>query len=225
MKRSIPSLPAVFLALSALTTLPACDPLSIAVGAGAMAGTAAMEERGFAQTVTDKSTEANISKALLDYDFDTFRRLNVEVYEGRVLLTGIVPKAEDRIYAVQESWKTDGVVEVINEILIGESVGTLNTTHDVKITSTMRTETTLDKEIAAINYSFESVGGHLHIIGIARSEAERERVKAHAREIERVRRITDHTLLRDSEKRTEILRKLAELKAEEKDGTAPEGSE
>ena len=191
--------------------LNACSPAGIAIGAGAAAGTAALEERGFQQSIKDKAREADLSKRLLDYDFDTFNRLNVEVIEGRILLTGIVPEVNDRIRAVQEAWKTPGTVEVINEVLVGSGVGTINTSYDVRITSELRAAVTFDKQVSAVNYHFQAVGGTLHIFGIAQNAPEVERVKAHAREIERVRRIVDHTILKGGEKRREILRKIAEL--------------
>lgn len=196
-----------------------CTPVGVAVGAGAIAGTAAMEERGIAQAARDKATELEISKKLFDYDLDAFRKLSVEVIEGRVLLTGVTETPEDRLTAVQEAWRTTGVVEVINEVLLGEAVGFFDTSQDVRITAELRSAITFDKEIAAINYSLDAVNGTLYIFGIAQSPEEVDRIKAHARDISRVRRIVTHVLMRDSQRRFDHLEQL------EKDRKAREAAE
>ena len=61
----------------------------------------------------DEADEIGIRKRLIDYSVDTFRRVNVDVYEGRVLLTGIVPEPDDRVEAVRVAWATDGIVDVV----------------------------------------------------------------------------------------------------------------
>ncbi len=200
------------MALGALT-LAGCSPLGVAVGAGAIAGTAAMEERGIEQAVADKTDELGIIKRLADYRFDTFRRVDVAVYEGRALLTGIVPEPEDRIEAVRVTWATDGIVDVVNEVLIGEGIDTLDTSYDIRITTELRGKITLDRGIKAVNYTLEAVGGTVYLFGIKESEAEVERVEAHARTIPNVRRVVDHTLLKDGAERAALLQALEKEKA------------
>ena len=74
--------------LVALLPLGGCTPIGVAVGAGATAGTAALQERGFQQSVKDSVIEAAISKDLFDRDLNVFANLNVEVVEGRVFADG-----------------------------------------------------------------------------------------------------------------------------------------
>ncbi|MBP5858685.1 BON domain-containing protein [Marivibrio halodurans] len=203
--------------------LGACSPVGVAVGAGAVAGSAAMEERGLEQSLSDKSDEVSILKRLADYRFDTFRRVGVSVHEGRVLLTGIVPEADDRVEAVRVAWATDGIVDVINEILIGEGIGTIDTSYDLRITSELRADITLDGKVRAVNYDLEAVGGTLYLFGIAQNRAEIDRVQAHARRIANVRRIVNHMLLKDGPRRASILEALAEQEAEQ-DGAEDDGT-
>lgn len=176
--------------LGAALTLSACTPVGVAVGAGATVGSVALEERGFEQGVKDRVTEAAISKSLFDYNLDAFGAVNVEVVEGRVLLTGRVEKPEYRVEAVRLAWQEEDVVEVINEIRIGTSDdGLADKGKDAWIATQLRTKITLDSQVKAVNYSAEVVDGAVYLFGIAQNESELQRVIAHARTIENVRRI------------------------------------
>lgn len=190
-------------ALAGSLSLSACTPVGVAVGAGATVGSVALEERGFEQGVKDRVTEAAISKSLFDYNLDAFGNVNVEVVEGRVLLTGRVEEAEQRVEAVRFAWQEDGVVEVINEIRVGTSDDALaDRGKDAWIATQLRTKMTLDSQVKAVNYSAEVVGGTIYLFGIAQNEAELKRVVAHARTIENVRRIVpDYVRMKDDPSR------------------------
>ena len=186
-------------ATSAMLSLAGCTPVGVAVGAGATVGSVALEERGFQQGVKDRVTEAAISKRLFDYNLDAFADVNVEVVEGRVLLTGRVETPEHRVEAVRFAWLEEKVVEVINEIRVGTSDdGLADTGKDAWIATQLRTKITLDSQVKAVNYSAEVVDGTIFLFGIAQNESELKRVVAHARTIENVRRIVpDYVRMKD----------------------------
>ncbi len=190
----------MFGGLACLST--GCTPIGAAVGAGATVGSVALEERGLKQGVKDRITEAAISKSLFDYNLDAFGAVNVEVVEGRVLLTGRVEKPEHRVEAVRFAWQEEEVVEVINEIRIGTSDdGLASKGKDAWIAAQLRTKITVDSQVKAVNYSAEVVDGTIYLFGIAQSESELQRVVAHARTIENVRRIvSDHVRIKSAEK-------------------------
>lgn len=191
--------------LAALTALSACTPVGLAVGAGATAGSVALEERGFQQGVEDRVVEASISKSLFDYDLDAFGNVNVEVVEGRVLLTGRVAEPEQRVQAVRFAWQEEDVVEVINEIRVGETGDLADKGKDAWIGAQLRTKITVDSQVKAVNYSTEVVNGTVYLFGIAQSESELKRVIAHARTIESVRKIVpDHVRLKDDPARKAV---------------------
>lgn len=205
-----------FLLLAGLLPFSAgCTPVGVLVGAGAVAGSTALEERGMQQSLTDTGTALSFRRDVIEEDFETFQRVGVIVVEGRMLLTGVVPEEQDRIRLVERAWSRPDVVEVINEILIGEDVGILNTGYDVKIEQELNLALTLDREIKAVNYESDAVGGTLYLIGIAQSQAELDRVVAHARDVERVRRVISHVQVKDSPARRETLERLAEIQAAE----------
>lgn len=201
--RHSPSLLILAAVLALPLSLVGCTPVGVAVGAGATVGSVALEERGFEQGVKDRVTEAAISKSLFDYNLDAFGDVGVEVVEGRVLLTGRVDKPEHRVEAVRFAWQEEEVVEVINEIRVGTSDDSLaDRGKDAWIATQLRTKITLDSQVKAVNYSAEVVDGTIYLFGIAQNESELNRVVAHARTIENVRRIVpDYVRMKDDPSR------------------------
>ena len=159
------------------------------VGAGATAGVAAYEQRSVGDQAKDIKIHTQITSAWLQYDQMFPIDFGVEVYEGRVLLTGIAKEEQKRADAVRLAWTADGVREVYNEIQVGEG-GHL--ARDSWITTQLTSKITFDKEISAINYAIETVDGTIYLIGAARDQAELDKVIAHARTIEFVRKIVSH---------------------------------
>jgi osmotically-inducible protein OsmY len=153
---------------------------------------AASEERGLGGAISDTAIETQINAALLQHDFETFRKVAVKSYEGRVLLTGLVQKPEMRLDAVRLAWQARGVKEVINEIEVTDKGGAAAYARDVWISTQLRTKLLLDKEIKSINYSVETVGGTVYLMGFARTEDELARVEAHARNLAYVRRVVSY---------------------------------
>ncbi|MDP7392270.1 MAG: phospholipid-binding domain-containing protein, partial [Alphaproteobacteria bacterium] len=57
----------------------------------------------------------------------------------------------------------------------------------------------------AINYSIDTVNGHVFIMGIAQEQKELDRVLDHARDVSYVRRVTSHAVLKsDPSRRTKV---------------------
>lgn len=177
--------------------LAGCAP-TLLVGAGAAAGNAAAQERGFKNTVSDSALETEISGKLLGHSGKLFMEVSVEVNEGRVLLTGNVAKPEHRIEAVKIAWQTDGVREVINEIQIRDDTGILDSARDGLVTTELSSKITFDKHIKSVNYSIETVNGVVYLLGIAQSQEELDRVINHARQISYVRRIVSHVRIKQA---------------------------
>ena len=199
--------------LGALALGAGCTPLGAVIGAGAVAGSTALQERGIEQALSDAGTELSIQQKIIDKDLKTFQRIGFAVVEGRVLLTGIVPNAEDRGRVIQLTWQTPGVTEVINEVLIGDDIGLLDTAFDAKIATALELELTLDRDVQAVNYTLQPHNGTVFLMGIAQDQAELDRVIAHARNVERVRRIVSYVQIKDSAARLANLDRLEELEA------------
>ena len=161
------------------------------IGGGAAVGTAADQERGVQGVARDMATATRMRTKLLDAGEKYVTGVGVEVYEGRILLTGALVSEDMRAQAVALAWKTDGVKDVLNEIQLGNpSFRDLAT--DSWITTQLQSKITLDKKILAINYSIETVNSTIYLIGIAQHQQELNRVIAHAKNINYVKQIINH---------------------------------
>ena len=185
------------IAAAALLGLSACAPVGMVVGAGAGVGVAAAQERGVAGRTADLRIEARIFEKFFNSDVSLQTKLGVEVYEGRVLLTGATDDVRLADKAVKLAWQVDGVKDVINEIQLRNS-GAKDFIRDTWITGQLRSKITFDKEILAINYAIDTVNGRVYIIGIAQNPAELRRVMDHAGNIRYVRDVISHVRVKQA---------------------------
>jgi osmotically-inducible protein OsmY len=177
------------LILLTLAGLSGCA--GIVVGGGAAIGTAAYQERGVQGVARDIATATRMRTNLLNAGEDFVTGVGVEVYEGRLLLTGTLPDQDMQAKTVAMAWKTEGVKDVINEIQTGAS-SFRDFARDAWITTQLHSKITLDQNIFAINYSIETVNGVIYMIGIAQNQTELDRVVGHAKNISYVKRIISH---------------------------------
>lgn len=179
----------------------ACSPVGTAVGVAAKAGVTAAQERGFQTGLNDHRIWLELNHLLLQESELLFRRLNLQVHEGRVLMSGNVPAPEARITAVRLAWQVPTVREVINEIEISDRASLTNFGRDQLISTELEAKLLLDRSITSINYSIETQNQVIFLIGIARDRPELERVVAHAKDIAYVRRVVNYVVLRDDPER------------------------
>ncbi len=173
----------------------------VVVSAGATATTAALQERGLKDAATDTVIYAEISDRWLKDSLELYGKVGLEVHEGRVLLTGSVPKPEDRIRAVQLTWQVGGVEEVINEIVIADETTLPDKATDLWILTQLSAKLLFDKQVSSINYNIETVNGVVYLLGVAQNQAELTRVVDHARSLRNVRRVISHVRLKDDPER------------------------
>lgn len=176
----------------ALIPLANCTPVGAVVGAGATVGVASQQEGGVKAAADDVRIKTLISEKWFQYKVDTFSKLSTTVDQGRVLITGVVQNPDDRVEAVRLAWQVKGVKQVINEIRVADSDGVPGFVRDTWITTRLRTELTFTKNISAINYSIDTVQGTVYLMGVARDQAELDRVIAVARSIPNVKQVVSY---------------------------------
>lgn len=185
-----------------LLVMTGCTAPQIVMGGAASVGVMAADERSVGTVIDDATIEADISRRYFDYHVDDlFRPVNVEVKEGRVLLTGTVKNTNLAIEAVKRAWQSDGVREVINEIEIGERGDVGDYTRDAWIATQLRSDLLFDKEVYALNYTIEVENATVYLIGLAQDQTELDRVVEHARTIRRVRKVVSYVRLKDDPRR------------------------
>ena len=187
-------------ALLSLLALTACAAPGIVAGA-ATAGLAVVQERSIGTVIDDTAIELQIQHYLLQASDGLFIRVGIEVHEGRVLLTGVVPAPDDRVEAVRQAWQVNGVLEVINEVQVSDRAGIVNYLRDVKITSQLRFQMLRDRDISDVNYTVETVNGIVYLMGIARSRPELDKVTTQARNIAGVQKVISHVRLSGDDRR------------------------
>ena len=167
-----------------------------------------LKEKGIKEAISDGMIDAAINKEYINHDVNMFLNVEIEVVEGRVLLTGSVKETKHRMDAIKIAWKALGVREVINEIEVTEKGGIKQYLIDVKIKTQIRYKVIADKKISSINYNFEAVNGNLYIIGIAQNKKELKRVVEHANDISGVFKVVSHVMMKDDSRRIKYQRKL-----------------
>lgn len=177
----------------------ACSPTGMVLGLGAMAGTAATQERGFSTAIDDARIRLEINKLWAENESEFLLRLGLTIHEGRVLLTGILPNARLRALAVRLAWQPEGVREVINEVEVGEGGGLVGMATDSWIATQLKTSNLFDGGVLSVNYSVEVVNGVVYLLGIAQDADEHHRVVTHARSIDNVRKVVSYVRIKSGQ--------------------------
>lgn len=195
----------LLLILISLMALPAsgCTPFGLLAGAGATVGLAGVREGGLSEATSDARIQAYINDAWVRHDPDMFRRLDMTVREGRVLLTGVVPKPEQRVDAVRLAWQAPGVDQVINEVRVQDSEGVTGYARDALITSKLKAKLVFDRDIVSVNYTVDTVGGIVYLMGVAQTQIELDRAVTHARNLAYVREVVSYVRLKTQAKVSE----------------------
>ncbi|MDE0809334.1 MAG: BON domain-containing protein [Alphaproteobacteria bacterium] len=179
----------------AMTGLVACGPTGVIVGAGATVVTASQTDKGIQGTATDLRIRTEINHYLFQKDVDLFSSVALLVENGRVLLTGAVETPDSRIQATRLAWQAQGVREIINEIQVRDSASLTDRARDIVINKLLQGTLLLDNDVKSINYSSDTVNGIVYLFGVAKAQAELDRVINHARNIEYVTNVVSYVTL------------------------------
>jgi osmotically-inducible protein OsmY len=181
---------AAILLLAGLLPLGGCAP--VVVGGVAVGATVAAQDRPVKTAIADSAIQTDIGRRLFEFDVDIFKRVDIEVVEGKVLLTGTVPDPQNRIDAARIAWQVDGVAEVINELEVRDTSTLSDAARDSWITTKLRSAILFDSEIQSINYTIDTVNKTVYLMGIAQTQEELDRVVGYAKRIDYVRRVVPY---------------------------------
>ncbi|MAS86478.1 MAG: phospholipid-binding domain-containing protein [Micavibrio sp.] len=175
--------------------LNGCTAFGLATGAAATTGVAAAREGGIKQSVNDATIAISIKDRWFRYNVETFAKLNVTVNQGRVLVTGVVQDPKHRVEAIRLVWTIEGVKQVINEVQVADSEGVTGYVRDSWVSTRLRTQMTIDKEIQSLNYSIDTVQGVIYLMGVAQDQTELNRVIEIARTIPNAKQVVSYVKL------------------------------
>ena len=182
-----------FLLVFALLTLGACGTAED----GGASSLVPEQEKSLGQSVADQRIEKELGDLLFQEDRALFEKVELEVEEGRVLLSGQVQDLQHRLDAVRLAWQVEGVQEVINEIQVGDEASVTDFARDAWITSQINSKLLIDEEVRSLDYSVETVDQVVYLMGIAQSQAALDRVVGHAKNVDYVRRVVSHVRVKD----------------------------
>lgn len=186
--------------LAAFLLLTGCGPELI--GIGVLVGLRAVAERDSQDLVTDIRIDVDINGLLAEQVPKSYQTLAIDVFEGRVLLTGTALEVSEAAKAVEVAESVNGVREVINEIQIRESGGPRAYAEDVAISGVIQlrlaelneTELTTDIEMEVVN-------GIVYMVGVAPDQASIDRIADIVRRVNGVERVVLHLLTVDDPRR------------------------
>jgi osmotically-inducible protein OsmY len=175
-------------------TLVASMPLSgcvVAVVGGAAAGgyTLVTQERTPQQLAQDAAIGAIAHKNWSDANVELARDLTATVYDGRLLITGIVPNEAMKQQAEDLTRKIDGLKELHNEVEVGKPTNLGQDARDNVVSNTLRAKLLTDSDIRSSNFIVHTMNGVVYVMGYARTAPERDRVLAYARNLANVNRV------------------------------------
>jgi osmotically-inducible protein OsmY len=189
------TLRAVLLAAGASSMLGGC--VLAVVGAGAAAGGYTLnQERGPGGVVSDATIKAQINAKWARENSGILSYVNLNVFQGRVLLTGDVPSPDIKNQAVTDVRSVQGINELIDGINIAPRATFSSSAKDNWILTQLNSSLTFDGDIRSLNYSLQCVDGVVYILGIARDQSELDKVVFHARTIPGVVRVVSYIRIR-----------------------------
>jgi osmotically-inducible protein OsmY len=188
--------------VAAAMLLAASGGMTGCVTAVARVGTAAFQERSMSDAAKDAAIGTKINAELMESDAQLFAKTGVDVVEGRVLLTGVLRNKAAKIDAGRIAHGVSGVREVMNEIEVrdkGEDI--IDLARDTRMSGELHVRLIGDEHVANVNYTVETVDRVIYLLGIARDNAELERVIGHARSIDGVRNVVSLVVTKDDPRR------------------------
>ncbi len=166
--------------------------IPVATGVASKVVTVSNSDRSIGEFVDDVVIKAVLKNSYFDQSEKIFFNVDVEVSQGRVLLTGTVDNIDLRIEATRIAWGVNGVQTVINEIQISESDSILNFADDLVISTKVMAKIMLDEDINSLNYNIETVNKIVYIIGISGSSDEKQKVIDLSKKVFGVEEVVDY---------------------------------
>ncbi|MDC3155186.1 BON domain-containing protein [Pelagibacteraceae bacterium] len=179
-----------------------CVPYLFSACAQVLTGTAAKvitvtkEDRTIGEFVDDALIKTVIKNTYFDQSGNLFFNVDVEVSQGRVLLTGTVENMDLKIEATRIAWGVEDVKTVINELQISNSDNIFNFADDLVISTKVSGRLILEAEVNSLNYNIETVNKVVYIIGIANSDDEQKKVIDIASDVYGVEGVIDYITIK-----------------------------
>ena len=155
----------------------------------------ALDPRSVGTQIDDSIMQKSLSTKIILLDKKHLLSVNSKVLDGRIFLTGKVDDPEEKLKLTKLAWETDGVRSVRNDIKVKEDFNFKQSTKDIFITSQLRANLILNKDIKAANYQIDTYKKKIYIYGIAATSDEKKEVINEAKNILDVENVIASILL------------------------------
>jgi osmotically-inducible protein OsmY len=184
-------------AIVSVAVLIAAAPLTgcvVPIIAGTAVGgyTLATEQRSPEQLARDAAIGAAAHKYWADASSDLARDLDATVYDGNLLITGIVPNQAMKDMGEKLARQIDGVKNVYNDVQIGQPTNLAQDARDNYASNALRTQLLGNSQVRSSNFTVHTLNGIVYIMGYARNAAERDLVLSYARNLANVERVVPY---------------------------------
>ena len=141
------------------------------------------DPRTIGMQIDDTIMQKNLTARLALYDKRYFLKIQSEVRDGNIFLSGKVDEPEEKIKITKMAWETNGVRSVKNAITIKGQTNFRSTAKDILITTQLRSALIFNKKTKARNYTLETINKNIYIFGIAMDQDEKKEVIDEANKI------------------------------------------
>jgi osmotically-inducible protein OsmY len=166
--------------------------LPIIAGTAVGGYTLATEQRSPEQLARDAAFGAAAHKYWADASSDLARDVSATVYDGRMLITGIVPNQAMKDAAERLARQIQGVREIDNEVQIGQPTTFGQDARDNYVSNALRSQMLADPQVRSSNFIVHTLNGIVYIMGYARNAAERDLVLSYARNLSNVNQVKSY---------------------------------
>lgn len=152
-------------------------------------GCAANDRRTLGSQIDDNSIAVKAGNLIeANKTLDTKAHINVNSYNGVVLLTGQAPDPDMGVQAEELARTVQGVKDVQNQIRVSNPISFATRSRDSWITTRVKSMLLADKEISGLNIRVVTENGEVFLMGIV-SELEANKAVEIARHVNGVIRV------------------------------------
>ncbi len=174
--------------------LAGCAP--VVVGGAAVGGyKMGTDERTTNQMAEDANLSTAVKTRLADDSLGTAYRIDVDVVEGHVTLSGVVKSTEEANRAVRLAKTVQGVKGVRNNLQVGDRSFS-DAMSDSWVSSKVKSALVAEPGVRSLNIDVDVYLGVVTLTGLVDSQTERTKALAVARRIEGVKRVVDNLKVR-----------------------------
>jgi osmotically-inducible protein OsmY len=178
----------------ALPWCTGCPQMAITTAA-TTAASAIVDDRSMEQQAADLELKARIEQQLLAAAPALAESVNVNVYLGRVMLTGVVPRSSDRRTAASVAQSVAIDSEVFDDIEVAGGGGLGDRAGDFAINKELGVNLLAAEGIASQSFQHRVVNGTAFIMGEAKNPGQVETARQVALQTPGIERVVTHIVV------------------------------